>query len=57
LPNSPGIPPEVTGSTISVPYNDLDAVRRAFEQDPRGFAAIIVEPVRQHGVVNPSQGS
>ncbi|HLG19394.1 MAG TPA: glutamate-1-semialdehyde 2,1-aminomutase [Bdellovibrionota bacterium] len=57
LPNSPGIPPEATGFTVSVPFNDLDAVRRAFEQDPRGYAAIIVEPVAGNmGVVNPESG-
>src|SRR2546421_7427812 len=41
-PDSAGVPAEVTQLTLSVPYNDLEAVRAAMDGD---VAAIIVEPV------------
>src|SRR5207302_977871 len=41
-PDSAGVPAEVTKLTVSVPYNDLEAVRAAMDAD---IAAIIVEPV------------
>jgi len=57
-PRSPGIPEEVTAHTVSVPFNDLPAVAAAFEKDPRGFAAVIVEPVAGNmGVVPPRRDS
>jgi glutamate-1-semialdehyde 2,1-aminomutase len=57
IPGSPGIPPEVTQFTVTAPYNDLAAVREAFESRPKGFAAILVEPVAGNmGVVNPEPG-
>lgn len=42
---SAGIPQQVAGDTLVVPYNDHDAVARAFEAHPGRIAAIIVEPV------------
>ncbi len=57
IPGSPGVPEEVTRNTISVPFNDLAAVGKVFEEDPKGFAAIIVEPVAANmGVVLPEPG-
>ena len=54
IPGSPGIPQEVTIHTVSVSYNDVGVVKKVFEQDPKGFAAIIVEPVAGNmGVVPP----
>jgi len=54
LPDSAGVPKEVTELTISVPYNDLDAVREAMSKD---VAAIIVEPVAGNmGCVPPREG-
>src|ERR1700716_505010 len=44
-PDSAGVPEEFSQLTISVPYNSLDAVRQAFEQNPGQIAAVIVEPV------------
>ena len=56
-PSSPGIPKAVVESTITVPYNDLNAVREAFEGNPSGIAAIILEPIAGNmGVVAPSDG-
>ena len=57
IPGSPGIPESVTQHTISAPYNDLEAVRKVFQDDPRSFAAVIVEPVAGNmGVVPPKEG-
>ena len=54
LPDSAGVPEEVTKLTLSVPYNDLDAVRKAMDAD---VAAIIVEPVAGNmGCVPPREG-
>jgi glutamate-1-semialdehyde 2,1-aminomutase len=57
IPSSQGVPAELAALTVSVPYNDLDQARQAFEKDPTGFAAIIVEPVAGNmGVVLPENG-
>jgi glutamate-1-semialdehyde 2,1-aminomutase len=45
LPDSPGVPLGTTANTISVPYNDLEAVRAAFAAEPNAIAGVIVEPI------------
>jgi glutamate-1-semialdehyde 2,1-aminomutase len=44
-PSSAGVPPEIAGLTVVVPYNDLAAVAAAFRAEPDAIAAIIVEPI------------
>jgi len=57
IPGSPGVPEEIAGLTISLPYNNLDAVRQATGKYPGKIAAIIVEPVAGNmGVVPPKPG-
>jgi len=57
LPDSPGVPESVAKNTITVPYNDLESVRAAFDQYGSDLAAIIVEPVAGNmGVVGPVPG-
>jgi glutamate-1-semialdehyde 2,1-aminomutase len=57
IPGSPGVPPEVAGLTLSLPYNDLDSVRRAVARHQGEIGAIIVEPVAGNmGVVSPKPG-
>jgi glutamate-1-semialdehyde 2,1-aminomutase len=57
LPNSPGVPENVTHDTIVVAYNDLEAVRSAFTQFPDQIAAVILEPVAGNmGLVTPVDG-
>jgi glutamate-1-semialdehyde 2,1-aminomutase len=57
LPDSPGVPEGVAVNTITVPYNDLESVRYAFEQYGDDLAAVIVEPVAGNmGVVPPIEG-
>ena len=54
LPDSPGVPEGVAMNTITVPYNDLESVRYAFEQYGDDIACIIVEPVAGNMGVVPS---
>ncbi|MBP1995934.1 glutamate-1-semialdehyde 2,1-aminomutase [Paenibacillus eucommiae] len=57
LPDSPGVPEGVAANTITVPYNDLEAVQLVFEKFGEDIAAIIVEPVCGNmGVVPPLPG-
>jgi glutamate-1-semialdehyde 2,1-aminomutase len=54
IPGSPGVPPEVAGLTLSLPYNDLDAVSRVFAARGSEIAAVFVEPVAGNmGVAEP----
>ena len=54
VPDSAGVPKEVTELTISVPYNNLEAVREAMDGE---VAAVIVEPVAGNmGCVPPADG-
>jgi glutamate-1-semialdehyde 2,1-aminomutase len=54
VPDSAGVPKEVTVLTISVPFNDLDAVRNAMDKE---VAAVIVEPIAGNmGCVPPAEG-
>jgi len=57
LPDSPGVTPATAEGTITAPYNDLEAVRLAFERYGEDIAAVIVEPVAGNmGVVPPKPG-
>lgn len=57
IPGSPGVPPAIAELTLSLPYNDLEAVRQAFQRYPGEIAAVIVEPVAGNmGVVPPEPG-
>ncbi|GGC93035.1 glutamate-1-semialdehyde 2,1-aminomutase [Thalassobacillus devorans] len=57
LPDSPGVPEGIAKNTITVPYNDLESVRYAFEQFGDDLAAVIVEPVAGNMGVVPPQNS
>lgn len=57
LPDSPGVPEGTAKNTITVPYNDLEAIKIAFENYGDDIAGIIVEPVAGNmGVVPPKDG-
>lgn len=45
VPSSAGVPASVAQHTITLPYNDLDAVRDYFREHGDKVACIIVEPV------------
>lgn len=44
-PDSAGIPDELIKHTIVLEYNDVEAVRRIFQEKGRDIAGIIIEPV------------
>ncbi|MDR6226441.1 glutamate-1-semialdehyde 2,1-aminomutase [Desmospora profundinema] len=55
LPDSPGVPENTGQHTLTVPYNDLDSARVAFQKFGHDIAAVIVEPVAGNmGVVPPA---
>ena len=57
LPDSPGVPAALSELTLTLPFNDPDAVRDAFARHGDGIAAIIVEPVVGNaGVIPPVEG-
>jgi glutamate-1-semialdehyde 2,1-aminomutase len=57
IPGTAGVPQGAVGDTIVAPYNDLEAVRAAFERHGPEIAAVIVEPVAANmGLVLPAAG-
>ena len=44
-PTSPGVPQDFVKHTLVCDYNDLESVKKQFEQFPDQIAAIIIEPV------------
>jgi glutamate-1-semialdehyde 2,1-aminomutase len=57
IPGSPGIPETVVQHTLSLPYNDAEAVRAVMGAKGDQVAAIIVEPVAGNmGMVPPQPG-
>ncbi|CAD2075384.1 glutamate-1-semialdehyde 2,1-aminomutase [Phocicoccus pinnipedialis] len=54
LPDSPGVPEGVASNTITVPYNDKESLKEAFDKFGDDIAAVIMEPVAGNmGVVPP----
>ncbi|HQP05553.1 MAG TPA: glutamate-1-semialdehyde 2,1-aminomutase [Smithellaceae bacterium] len=57
IPGSPGIPEAVANLTLSLPYNDVPALKKAVELYAENLAAVILEPVAGNmGVVLPEDG-
>ncbi len=56
-PSSPGVPEAITSQTISLPYNDLDAVEQVLSEQGDEVACLIIEPVAGNmGCVPPLAG-
>ncbi|WP_390903778.1 glutamate-1-semialdehyde 2,1-aminomutase [Trichothermofontia sichuanensis] len=57
LPDSPGVPKNVTSNTLTAPYNDLEAVKTLFAENPDQIAGVILEPVvGNSGFIPPDAG-
>ncbi len=57
IPGSPGIPEEIVANTVSIPFNDIDALASLIKSDADNIAAVIMEPVPANmGVILPVEG-
>jgi glutamate-1-semialdehyde 2,1-aminomutase len=57
VPDSPGVPAALARHTLTVPFNNLAAVRQALEQHQEQVACVIVEPAAGNmGLVPPAPG-
>jgi glutamate-1-semialdehyde 2,1-aminomutase len=55
IPGSPGVPEAVVQHTISLPFNDKDAIEKVMDEKGDKIACIIVEPVAGNmGMVPPA---
>ncbi len=45
VPSSPGVPADLAAHTLTLPYNDIEAVKALFADQGSEIACIIVEPV------------
>jgi len=55
IPGSPGVPEDLARHTLSLPFNDIQAVDKAFNTYGSDIACIIVEPIPGNmGVVVPN---
>ncbi|MEH2390650.1 MAG: glutamate-1-semialdehyde 2,1-aminomutase [Nostoc sp.] len=57
LPDSPGVPKSATSTTLTAPFNDLEAVKALFEENRDEIAGVILEPVVGNaGFIAPDAG-
>ncbi|MCB9799258.1 MAG: glutamate-1-semialdehyde 2,1-aminomutase [Candidatus Omnitrophica bacterium] len=56
-PDSAGIPKELAKLTLTIPFNDVQALEAVFKKEGKSIAAFILEPVPANmGVVLPARG-
>jgi len=56
LPDSPGVPESATKATLCAEYNNIESVKKIFEDNKDEIAAIILEPVvGNSGFIKPDQ--
>ncbi len=57
VPDSPGVPKSYARNTITLPFNDLEAVKAVIEKNWKEIACVILEPVVGNiGCVLPKRG-
>jgi glutamate-1-semialdehyde 2,1-aminomutase len=57
LPDSPGVPKGFSDTTLTAPYNDIEALEQTFRAHKDKIAAVIVEPVCGNmGCIPPNGG-
>lgn len=57
IPDSAGVPAGVTSDTVTLPYNDLDAVAEAMQRIGGDVACVVIEPIAGNmGVIPPKPG-
>lgn len=57
VPDSPGVPTSVAHTSLTLPFNDIEAMEKLFEQQGELIAALIIEPVPGNmGLVLPQAG-
>jgi glutamate-1-semialdehyde 2,1-aminomutase len=57
LPDSPGVPKSTAAATLTAPYNNLEAVKALFEENPGEVAGVMLEPiVGNSGFIPPEPG-
>lgn len=55
MPDSEGVPPEITSNTITLPYNNKSAAEKLLKKQCKEIAAVIVEPIAGNmGVIPPA---
>ncbi|MEK6581477.1 MAG: glutamate-1-semialdehyde 2,1-aminomutase [Nitrospirota bacterium] len=57
IPDSPGVPESYAKNTITIPFNDIDAVKTVINRQWKSIACVIIEPVVGNiGCVLPKPG-
>ena len=57
VPDSPGVPRAVAETTITIPFNDVEALEKVFAERGHEIAAVIMEPTPGNmGLVLPKEG-
>lgn len=57
IPGSPGVPEEIVRNTLSLPYNNLEALEKTLREKAAEIACVIIEPVAGNmGCVPPAPG-
>ena len=57
IASSAGVPDPIAKLTVALPYNDIEAVKAAFEKHKGNIAAVLIEPVAANmGVIGPADG-
>lgn len=57
IPGTLGVPESQVQNTLTLPFNDLDTVKMAFEKYPEQIAVVVLEPVAGNmGLVKPAHG-